>query len=707
MKTIDIGLLIVALTGSGLSAYSQAPAPSPSPAAVASSSPRIFEEVAQILSGYDAKTDISRERRQQAYSKLFEAERFLYQMFYQRSRAGQVAFADKARSSFIETLRLDPTLSEAYVSLVEISLLTSTDIDEAASLCRTAIRFNKNSVGGHKFLARILTKQSGLRGLQLDEKKALEAIGEWNEVTRLDPRSAEAWAMLSEFYERTDRKQEAIDSLRKWVAASSPLDAGWYRQIIGGRPEEISPEEAQTRLSSALVRAGRTEEAIDLLSQMLADDPDNSDYMAQVQEAIELADPKNVQKAMLPLRQIVLSHPGSINLLSFYASLIAKTGNLDDAVKLLGDSFAKVQASDRVAAANLQIALGDIYALRDRIKDAVAAYEKALVVRGLDQAATLDPEEREFAMSVFDKLITAYKRANRIEDAKAVILRARKLLGKDDLFSDRQLISLYREMGNRTEALATVQNLRQRNLEDVTLLRLEATLLTETGQVDKAVELIKQRIASGKGEVPLQRMDANGRMQPRLDDEFSNYIFISQLYSQSGRASDSVSAAEQASAVAASEEQRQIARLMAASAYQKGGKYAEAEGILRDILKKTPGNPIAMNNLGYFLLERGERFQEAFELISRAIAIDPTNPSYLDSLGWAYFKLGKLDDAIRRLEEALKQDGASATAHEHLGDVYQKKGNIEQARNAWKKASVLTASSTDASRIKEKLDSLK
>jgi len=707
MKTIDIGILILALLGGGFTAFSQTTAPSPSPVIGSMTTARTFEEVAKILAAYDPAKDITRERRQQAYGKLFEAERFLYQMYIQRSRAAQNLFAEQSRASLIETLRIDPTLSEAYVSLAEISLLTSTDLDEASSLCRTAIRFNKNSIGGHKFLARILTKQSGLRGLQMDDKKMAEAINEWKEVTRLDPRSAEAWALLSEFYERTDRKQEAIDSLRKWVAASSPLDAGWFRQIVGGRPEEISPDEAQPRLSSALVRAGRTEEAVDLLSQMLADDPDNSDYMAQIQEAVELADPKNIAKAIQPLRQIVLSHPGSVNLLSFYASIEAKVGNIDDAVKMLGDSFTKLQVSDRVAAANLQVALGDVYVSSNRIKDAAGAYEKALMTRGLDQAATLDPEEREFAMTVFDKLITAYKRANRIEEAKAVILRARKLLGNNDLFADRQLISLYRETGNRAEALTIVHTLRLRDLDDVTLMRLEATLLMETGQVDKGVELIRQRIASGKGDPPPRRSDSDGPIQPRLDDEFSNYIFISQLYSQAGRGTDAAAAADRAYAVAGSEERRQIAKLMAASANQKAGKFAEAEAILRDILKRTPGNPIAMNNLGYFLLERDDRYQEALDLISRAVSIDPTNPSYLDSLGWAYFKLGRLDEAEKKLEEAARHDDASAAVHEHLGDVYRKKGNIDLARNAWKKATLLTSAAADFSRIKEKIDNLK
>jgi predicted Zn-dependent protease len=220
------------------------------------------------------------------------------------------------------------------------------------------------------------------------------------------------------------------------------------------------------------------------------------------------------------------------------------------------------------------------------------------------------------------------------------------------------------------------------------------------------VDLIKHRIASGKNESPGQ--NAGTQMgPPRLDDEFSNYLFISQLYNKAGLGSESAAAAEQAYAVAGGSERQQIARLMTATARQTSGKFDEAEMILRDILRSSPGNPIALNNLGYFLVERGQNLSEALGLIQRAIAIDPNNPSYVDSLGWAYFKLGRFDDSIRTLELAKNLDDTSAAIQEHLGDAYRMKGNLDLARSAWQKASVLISGAADLARIKEKLDNLK
>jgi tetratricopeptide (TPR) repeat protein len=125
---------------------------------------------------------------------------------------------------------------------------------------------------------------------------------------------------------------------------------------------------------------------------------------------------------------------------------------------------------------------------------------------------------------------------------------------------------------------------------------------------------------------------------------------------------------------------------------------------LRQILRQTPDNPIALNNLGYFLLERNEKITEAFELIQRAVKIDPTNPSFLDSLGWAYYKLGKYAQAEEYLLQAASFDNASAAINEHLGDVYDKQKKSSLAREAWQKALNLSSDPADVNRLKTKLN---
>jgi Flp pilus assembly protein TadD len=142
------------------------------------------------------------------------------------------------------------------------------------------------------------------------------------------------------------------------------------------------------------------------------------------------------------------------------------------------------------------------------------------------------------------------------------------------------------------------------------------------------------------------------------------------------------------------------------SAQERAGDPKGAEESLRRILAREPNNATALNNLGYFLVERNERLSEALEMIQKAVRAEPTNSSFLDSLGWVYFKLGNLDEAEHHLSEAARRDATSATIHNHLGDIYQRRGKIEQARAAWQKALALAVEADEIARIKAKLNGL-
>lgn len=687
-------------------ATGQIPSPSPPPAV-----PKLSEVLSKNLESRGRSSEIPRESRERSYAKLMEAQRYIWRANSQRTQAGIVANVTLARSSLEKALEFDPGLAEGYTALAELAVNPNAppnDVDEAIVLATMAIGLNKDNFGSHRLLARLYTFKSNLSNSKLDERLAAQAIGEWKEVTRLDPRNAEAWAFLSEFYDETHKPAERIEALKKWLASASPLDRQFYQRTMRGR-EDLSPESASAKLGPALLKAGRVQEAIEVLSQVIADDPENSEAPDQLKEALDSADAKTASNAIEALQQAVYANPGSLPLLELLADVETKAGKVDDAVRMLRNGSQKLEPTNRASASTLEVWIGDIYAKTDRLTDAAAAYELALSIRGLDQAQTLDQDEREFAIGVFDKLITVYKRANRIADAKAVILRARKLLGNNELFADRQLVSLYRETGNKAEALATVRSARTRNADDVTLLRLEAMILAESGQVDRAVELIRQRM-SPRPAVKSSASTALGEpvaAPQQTDDDFSNYLFISQLYTDADRGADAIAAAQQAYSIAGGDERQQIAHLMLANAQQASGNFTAAEATLREILKQTPGNPIAMNNLGYFLLERGERYNEALDLIEKAVKVDPTNPSYLDSLGWANFKLDRFEQAEKYLKQAAGLDFASATIQEHLGDVFQKQGKDEMARAAWQKAVQLVSGAADSNRIRGKLASIK
>lgn len=97
-------------------------------------------------------------------------------------------------------------------------------------------------------------------------------------------------------------------------------------------------------------------------------------------------------------------------------------------------------------------------------------------------------------------------------------------------------------------------------------------------------------------------------------------------------------------------------------------------------------NPVVLNYYAYFLLLNNIDYEKAFKLSEQVIAYDPLNPYYLDTYGWAFFKLGKIDDALKMLEYAKAIQPKNSVIIDHLGDIYWSLGRKQEAKYEWKKA---------------------
>ena len=212
----------------------------------------------------------------------------------------------------------------------------------------------------------------------------------------------------------------------------------------------------------ALIKDGRSKEAIEVLSVLVSDDPDNADAIDTLREAVESADADAGAAAIESLQQAVYANPGNVALVTMLAQIQARAGDLDAAARIIKDATARIGPDDKAATSALQVSLGDIYAgSRQDRRFYRCIREHALTLRGVKSGVAINAADREFATGVFEKMINVYKNADRGVDVKAVIDRARQMLGNADLFADKQLVSLYRETGKKSEALAAVRALRR------------------------------------------------------------------------------------------------------------------------------------------------------------------------------------------------------------------------------------------------------
>jgi Flp pilus assembly protein TadD len=134
---------------------------------------------------------------------------------------------------------------------------------------------------------------------------------------------------------------------------------------------------------------------------------------------------------------------------------------------------------------------------------------------------------------------------------------------------------------------------------------------------------------------------------------------------------------------------------------EREGRRREAETRFRRLLTLDPDFAPALNYLGYMWAEHGENLSEALDLVQRAVALEPDNGAYIDSLGWAYYQLGQLQEARNNLERAAELVPDDAVIHEHLGDVYVAVGDLLSAQEVYQRA--LTLSSENEEQIRRKL----
>jgi tetratricopeptide (TPR) repeat protein len=622
-----------------------------------------------------------RERRAQAYAKLLEGQRY-----FEAVRTGSLTLESlrRAQAAFQQAAEIEPTLSEAHTALAEIYLILN-DLKQAEHEGQAATQANPDSYGAHRTLARVYTIQSRLAEKSLDRPVADKAVAELREVVRVYPTDPEAWALLAEFYVATNREKEAVEALRKWAILPASTEGRFYQVITQGR--DLTPDAANARLGEVLLSAGRTAEAIAAIRRAVAMEPNNTRYLQLLGEALEASGTAD-QSVIEELRRLVAQNPGNAGNSQILARALVRAGRVEDAATTLRASITAVKPgpsyeSDRLS---LQLQLAQIYEDASRYDDAVAVYEDLLKSHNIKDAPLANDRDRHFAVAVLWSIAGIRQRAGQTKEALAVFDRMRGLLPDTDPTADIRKIEFLRLNGNRTEALAGVRAARQRFPDDVSLLRQEASTLAELGRAEEALALVRPHL---KGNA----------------SDFEEYLFMSSLLISAGRGSEAVESARKALSLASADDpgQGNNALIMLSSAQERAGDTKGAEATLRQVLAKDSDNPTALNNLGYFLTEHNEKLDEALGMIERALRAEPSNASFLDSLGWAYFKLGKLKEAERYLSDAARRNPASATIQEHLGDVFQRLGQQEKAQASWRKALSLTAEAADTARIKAKL----
>ncbi len=134
------------------------------------------------------------------------------------------------------------------------------------------------------------------------------------------------------------------------------------------------------------------------------------------------------------------------------------------------------------------------------------------------------------------------------------------------------------------------------------------------------------------------------------------------------------------------------------------GRWPQAESDLRTALALQPENASLLNYLGYSYIDRGVKLEAGFEMIRKAVQLDPSSGFIVDSLGWGHYRMGRYDLAVRFLERAATLQAGDPVINDHLGDAYWRVGRRLEARFQWQRALKLATDESDHMRIEKKLE---
>ena len=137
---------------------------------------------------------------------------------------------------------------------------------------------------------------------------------------------------------------------------------------------------------------------------------------------------------------------------------------------------------------------------------------------------------------------------------------------------------------------------------------------------------------------------------------------------------------------------------------ERSKQWNKAEADMRKALELQPEQPHVLNYLGYSWIDQGINLDEGMKMIKRAVDQRPDDGYIVDSLGWAYFRIGNYEDAVKQLERAIDLKPEDPTINDHLGDAYWRVGRTLEAKFQWQHARDLKPEPEELPKIDAKIE---
>jgi tetratricopeptide (TPR) repeat protein len=545
---------------------------------------------------------------------------------------------EEANKQAREAVRLDPSLAEAHRLLGNLELAASEKDPTRLDRAITELKTAHQLVPSDVSTSAALARAYLSHGQPGEAARLLDDVPETRSQPALMRLAAEARA-------RSGRQRDA-EALYLALRENDPSD----RQVTAA-------------LVDLYEEADRMDDALGLLRDLEVKEPENAAVSERI--TIDLARAGRFVEAEKRARELAASRPENRSVRRLLAQILFEKGDAATAQKIMRDLLSSDAEDETTRRALVEVLVQD------------RKFEAALpLIEESRKRAPADPKTRAEAWPTVEAGYIAFVQ-KKFDEARKQLEPVALTATGGTARATRILLGIARETEDFPAGLAWARAAAAAQPENPEWAAAVAEFQIRTGDRKAGDERLSQLAASKDVERILGSADAYARLK-----DFPAAVRVAR------RAVTQFPDSTEA-----------LFRL--GSSLERAGQTAEAEKVFSDLLASKPNDAATQNYLGYMWADHGTNLDRARDLLEKAVAREPRNGAFQDSLGWVYFRLGRLGDAESHLLAAHHGDPDDPTIEEHLGDLSEKKGDIAAAIAHYERA--LTLKPDEPEKIRQKL----
>ncbi len=592
-----------------------------------------------------------------------------------------------------------------------------------------------------------------------------EAITEYREALRYDPRASEIYARLADLYIQTNRTQEAIREAEESIKqdpgnkeAHKMLGQIYLEQVF---ENDTNPENAKKAIQefqevrkldsqddSVLLSLGQLylqtnqpKSAVEVLGKYIEVIPDSSIAIATIATAYQQLNQNDL--ALSYMEKYSDLNPDNLYVLQQMSTLFEKKGDYQQALELQRRVY-QAEPDDPAIVRRYVDLLGRVQDYPEAIRileqksgprssEWTVLLAKTLQKSGnqeraedvLEERIVKEPNDVDLQLA----LVQIYEDGNKYPDALKILERMNDRLAADTTADERERranqILVYSHLGYAAQKMKEYDRSIEFYQKARALVDPSDTpkidfyiALNYRGQQkwDQAIEILNTIVDANANDTGAWELlslvyeekgdqaDSDRVVQHLIDthpDSADYFLLKAQRLQQREKFDESIVFLNTMLPKFASNDQ---VFFLLGAAYERLKNIDKAEEFLKQSIALNAQNANALNYLGYMLIDKGIRVEEGMQYIKQALELDRGNGAFLDSLGWGYFKLNKFDLAEDNLRMALEQLDDNAVVHDHMGDLYFKLGKFREAIEQWEAALKNKTDEIDPEFLKKKID---